>query len=91
MHARMTRYEGAPPQAFEESLQTKKGVLPTEFGQTEGKGAIFLADRQGGTVIVISLSPASLSSISQPKRSAAGDAGQRGGRHARARGGHRSR
>jgi heme-degrading monooxygenase HmoA len=41
---------------MEETLQVKKGVLPTEFGQTEGmKGAVFLADRQSGTVIVISL------------------------------------
>jgi len=56
MYARMTRYEGAAPHAMEETLQAKKGVLPTEFGQTEGmKGAIFLVDRQGGTVVVISL------------------------------------
>jgi heme-degrading monooxygenase HmoA len=56
MHARMTRYEGAPTHAIEETLQAKKGVLPTEFGQTEGmKGAVFLVDRQSGTVVVISL------------------------------------
>jgi heme-degrading monooxygenase HmoA len=56
MHARVTRYEGAAPHSMEETLQVKKGVLPTEFGQTEGmKGAVFLADRQSGTVIVISL------------------------------------
>jgi heme-degrading monooxygenase HmoA len=56
MHARMTRYEGAAPHAIEETLQAKKGVLPTEFGQTEGmKGVVFLVDRQGGTVVVISL------------------------------------
>ena len=56
MHARMTRYEGASPEAIEEAVQAKKGVLPTEFGQTEGmKGAVFLTDRQGGTIIVISL------------------------------------
>jgi heme-degrading monooxygenase HmoA len=52
----MTRYEGASPEAIEEAVQAKKGVLPTEFGQTEGmKGAVFLTDRQGGTIIVISL------------------------------------
>lgn len=56
MHARMTRYEGASPHAIEDTLQAKKGVLPTEFGQTEGmKGAVFLVDRQSGTVVVISL------------------------------------
>ena len=56
MHARMTRYEGAAPEAIEDNLQVKKGVLPTEFGQTEGmKGAMFLIDRQSGTVVVISL------------------------------------
>jgi hypothetical protein len=52
----MTRYEGASPDAIEETVQAKKGVLPTEFGQTEGmKGAVFLIDRQSGTIIVISL------------------------------------
>jgi hypothetical protein len=52
----MTRYEGAAPEAIEDALQTKKGVLPTEFGQTEDMtGAIFLVDRQRGTVVVISL------------------------------------
>jgi hypothetical protein len=56
MHARMTRYEGAAPETIEDTLQTKKGILPTEFGQTEGmKGTIFLTDRQSGTVVVISL------------------------------------
>ena len=56
MHARMTRYEGADPDAIEEAVQTKKGVLPTEFGQTEGmKGAVFLVDRKSGTIVVISL------------------------------------
>jgi heme-degrading monooxygenase HmoA len=56
MHARMTRYEGATPETIEESLQAKKGVLPTEYGQTEDmKGAIFLTDRENCAVIVISL------------------------------------
>jgi len=56
MHARVTRYEGAAPEAIEETLQTKKHVLPTEFGQTEGmKGVVFLTDPETGTVIVISL------------------------------------
>jgi hypothetical protein len=56
MHARVTRYEGAAPEAISETLETKKRVLPTEFGQTEGmKGAVFLVDRQKGTVLVISL------------------------------------
>lgn len=56
MHTRMTRYEGAGPETVEDNLETKKGVLPTEFGQTEGmKGAMFLIDRQNGTVIAISL------------------------------------
>jgi hypothetical protein len=56
MHARMTRYEGAAPDAIEDALQAKKGVLPTEFGQTEGmKGAMFLIDRQSGAIVVISL------------------------------------
>jgi len=55
MHARVTRYEGAAPEAIEETLETKKRVLPTEFGQTEGmKGTVFLVDRQNGTVLVIS-------------------------------------
>jgi hypothetical protein len=44
MHARVTRYEGAPPEAIEEALETKKRVLPTEFGQTEDmKGVVFLS------------------------------------------------
>jgi hypothetical protein len=56
MHARVTRYEGAAPEDIAETLEKKKGVLPTEFGQTEGmKGAAFLVDRANGTVIVISL------------------------------------
>ena len=56
MHARMTRYEGANPDAIEETVQAKKGVLPTEFGQTEGmKGAVFLLDRESGNIVVISL------------------------------------
>ena len=56
MHARMTRYEGAAPEAIEGTLQTKKRVLPTQFGQTEGmKGTVFLVDRQSGRVVVISL------------------------------------
>jgi hypothetical protein len=56
MHARVTRYEGSPPDAIDEALQTKKHVLPTEPGQTEGmKGVIFLTDRDSGTITVISL------------------------------------
>jgi heme-degrading monooxygenase HmoA len=56
MHARVTRYEGAAPEAIDQTLQTKKHVLPTEPGQTEGmKGVVFLADRQSGTIVVISL------------------------------------
>lgn len=56
MHARLTRYEGAPPDGIDEALQTKKHVLPTEAGQTEGmKGVVFLTDRQSGTIVVISL------------------------------------
>ena len=56
MHARMTRYEGAAPDAIEEAVRAKKGVLPTEFGQTEGmKGVVFLVDQQRGTIVVISL------------------------------------
>src|SRR3954468_24644208 len=56
MHARVTRYEGAPPDHMEENLQQKKHVLPTEPGQTEDmKGVVFLTDRQTGTIIVISL------------------------------------
>ena len=56
MHARMTRYEGGAPENIEANLDTKKGVLPTAFGQTEGMmGAVFLADRQSGTIVVISL------------------------------------
>ena len=56
MYARMTRYEGGSPEAMDEALQTKKKVLPTEPGQTEGMtGAIFLVDRKSGTITVISL------------------------------------
>jgi Antibiotic biosynthesis monooxygenase len=56
MHARVTRYDGAAPEAMDEALQTKKHVLPTEPGQTEGmKGVVFLSDRQNGTIVVISL------------------------------------
>jgi len=56
MHARVTRYEGASPDAMEENLQRKKHVLPTEPGQTEGmKGVVFLTDRESGSITVISL------------------------------------
>ena len=56
MHARMTRYQGAAPNAIEEAVQAKKGVLPTEFGQAEGmKGVVFLVDQQSGAIVVISL------------------------------------
>jgi heme-degrading monooxygenase HmoA len=56
MYARMTRYEGGSPEAMDEALQTKKKVLPTEPGQTEGMtGAIFLVDRDNGTITTISL------------------------------------
>jgi hypothetical protein len=52
----MTRYQGAAPDAVDEALDAKKGVLPTEFGQTENmKGIVFLVDRQSGDIIVISL------------------------------------
>jgi hypothetical protein len=52
----MTRYQGTAPEAIEEALETKKQVLPTEFGQTEEmKGAVFLADRESGAIVVISL------------------------------------
>jgi hypothetical protein len=56
MHARVTRYEGAAPDDIEQTLESKKRVLPTQFGQTEGmKGTVFLVDRESGTVVVISL------------------------------------
>ena len=56
MHARLTRYEGGATDAVDENLKTKKNVLPTEFGQTEDmKGVVFLADRQSGAIVVISL------------------------------------
>lgn len=46
MHARMTRYEGAAPDALEGALETKNGALPIQLGQTEGmKGIAFLVDR----------------------------------------------
>jgi len=56
MYARLTRYEGGSPDQIDDALKAKKQVLPTEPGQTEGmQGAIFLADRSNGTVVVISL------------------------------------
>ena len=56
MFARLTRYEGASPDAIEDALETKKNVLPTEYGQTEGmKGTVFLVDRDSGTILVMSL------------------------------------
>ncbi len=56
MFARLTRYEGAPPDAIDDALETKKKVLPTEYGQTEGmKGTVFLVDREGGAILVMSL------------------------------------
>ena len=56
MFARMTRYEGGSPDSIDDNLKTKKHVLPTEPGQTEGmQGAIFFADRETGTIVVVSL------------------------------------
>jgi hypothetical protein len=56
VYARMTRYEGSPPDAIDAGLESKRRVLPTEPGQTEGmRGAIFLADRESGRIVVISL------------------------------------
>jgi heme-degrading monooxygenase HmoA len=56
MYARVTRYEGGPPEAIDQALEAKRAVLPTRLGQTEGmKGAIFLADRESGEVVVVSL------------------------------------
>ena len=56
MHARVTRYEGAAPEGMDEALEAKKKVLPTEFGQTEDMiGAMFLVDREKGTIVVVSL------------------------------------
>jgi heme-degrading monooxygenase HmoA len=56
LFARLTRYEGASPDAIEEALETKKRVLPTEYGQTEGmKGTVFLVDRESGSIVVMSL------------------------------------
>ena len=56
MFARLTRYEGASPDAIEDALETKKKVLPTEYGQTEGmKGTMFLVDRDNGAILVMSL------------------------------------
>ena len=56
MFARLTRYEGASRDSIEEALETKKRVLPTEYGQTEGmKGTVFLVDRESGVIVVMSL------------------------------------
>jgi hypothetical protein len=56
VYARLTRYEGGSPDTIDDGFETKKHVLPSAPGQTEGmKGAIFLADRQSGTILVISL------------------------------------
>jgi hypothetical protein len=56
MYARLTRYEGGSPDRVDDALKAKKQVLPSEPGQTEGMhGAIFLADRSNGTIVVISL------------------------------------
>jgi hypothetical protein len=56
MHARVTRYEGGAPDQVDENVQRIKHVLPTEPGQTEGmRGVCFLADRQTGTILVMSL------------------------------------
>jgi heme-degrading monooxygenase HmoA len=56
MFARLTRYEGASPDSIDEALETKKRVLPTEYGQTEGmKGTVFLVDRDSGEILVMSL------------------------------------
>ena len=56
MFARVTRYEGGSPETVDEGLQVKKKVLPTEPGQTEGmSGAIFLVDRESGTIVTVSL------------------------------------
>ncbi len=56
MFARLTRYEGASRESIEEALETKKRVLPTEYGQTEGmKGTVFLVDRESGAIVVMSL------------------------------------
>lgn len=56
MYARLTRYEGGSPDTIEAGLETKKRVLPSAPGQTEGmKGAIFLSGRESGRIVVISL------------------------------------
>jgi hypothetical protein len=56
LFARLTRYEGTSPDSIEEALETKKRVLPTEYGQTEGmKGTVFLIDRESGAIVVMSL------------------------------------
>ena len=56
MFARLTRYEGSSPDSIEEALETKKRVLPTEYGQTVGmKGTVFLVDRATGAIVVMSL------------------------------------
>ena len=68
MHARVTRYEGATPDAVDDALEAKERVLPTESGQTEGmKGTVFLVDCESGWVVAISL-----------RRDEAGDASERG-------------
>ena len=42
MYARLTRYEGGSPDTVDDGFETKKHVLPSAPGQTEGmKGAIF--------------------------------------------------
>jgi heme-degrading monooxygenase HmoA len=56
MFARLTRYEGGSADTIDEALETKKRVLPTEYGQTEGmKGTVFLVDRRSGAILVMSL------------------------------------
>ena len=54
--ARMTRYEGSSPDSIDSGLETKRRILPTALGQTEGmKGIIFFADRSAGTLLTVSL------------------------------------
>lgn len=56
MLARLTRYQGGSPEGMDDALAVKRKVLPTAFGQTEGmRGTIFLADRDSGTILAISL------------------------------------
>ena len=51
-----TRLHTPSLEAVDEALEAKKKVLPTEFGQTEGMmGAMFLVDRETGTIVVVSL------------------------------------